>query len=45
MNKQIVLATLLAIAAISIVYVEQSNNVDSLNQWKQDFGTPFEAAE
>lgn len=45
MNKQILLATLIAIAAISIVYVEQSNKVDSLEQWKQTFGTPFEASE
>ena len=45
MNKGIAFAALLAIAAISIVYVEQSTSVDAFEQWKKDFGTPFESRE
>jgi len=43
MNKGFALAALLAVAAISILYVEQSGEVDVFGQWKKDFGTPFEA--
>ena len=43
MNKGLALATILALAALSVVFVEQSNKVDSFEQWKKDFGTPFQA--
>lgn len=45
MNKGLALATIVALAALSIVFVEQSNKVDSFEQWKKDFGTPFQAEE
>ena len=45
MNKGLAFATLLALAAISIVYVENSGEVDHFNQWKKDFGQQFEADE
>lgn len=45
MNKGIAFATLLALAAISIVYVEKSGEVDHFEQWKKDFGQQFEADE
>jgi len=44
MNKGLAIATLLALAAVSFVFVEQSASVDAFEQWKQDFGTPFQAS-
>lgn len=45
MNKQLALVALVALAAISVVFVEQSSKVDHFEQWKKDFGTPFTAEE
>jgi hypothetical protein len=45
MNKQVLIASLVALAAITAIYVEQSTEVDAFTQWKNDFGTPFEAGE
>jgi cathepsin L len=45
MNKQVLVAALVALAAISAIYVENSAQVDAFAQWKNEFGTPFEAGE
>lgn len=45
MNKGLAFATLLALVAISIIYVENSGEVDQFEQWKKDFGHQFEADE
>ena len=45
MNKGIALATILALAAISAIYVEKSGELDQFEQWKQTFGHTFEADE
>lgn len=46
MNKGVLFATLLAVAAISLVYVNQSSQkADEFEQWKVKFGTPFPAGE
>ncbi len=45
MNKGLALATLLALAAVSIIYVEKSGEVDHFESWKQEFGQTFEADE
>lgn len=45
MNKQVLVAALVALAAISVIYVENNTEVDAFGQWKTQFGTPFEAGE
>lgn len=45
MNKQVLIATLVALAAITAIYVEKSGEIDHFGQWKVQFGTPFEAGE
>ena len=44
MNKSALFATLLSIAAVSIMIVEKSNTVDAFAQWKSEFGVPSEEA-
>jgi subtilisin-like proprotein convertase family protein len=46
MNKGVLFATLLAVAAISLVYFNQQNQkIDEFEQWKLKFGTHFAAGE
>jgi len=41
MNKGVVIAALIALTAVTLFYVQESNNVDAFEQWKMTYGTPF----
>jgi hypothetical protein len=45
MNKSIAIATIVALATLSVVYFQNHNQNDAFAGWKQTFGTPFEASE
>ena len=45
MKEKVLIATLVALAAISTFYVEKSTEVDAFALWKNEFGKPFEAWE
>ena len=45
MSKGLLIATLIAVAAVSVYFVEQNNKVDAFEQWKKDFGTEFQLGE
>ncbi len=45
MNKFVALATIVALATLSVVYLQNNNKSDAFAEWKQNFGTPFDASE